>query len=70
MDESIFTTDYEKLLLTEVNGVFIKDEQIWEDVGTQLNVVPYVAIIISEGIRTEGECIVNGHRWTDKWIDG
>ena len=68
MDESISTTDYEKLLLTEVNGVFIKDEQIWEDVGTQLNVVPYVAIIISEGIRTEGECIVNGHRWTDKWM--
>ena len=68
MDESISTTDYERLLLTEVNGTFIKDEQIWEDVGTQLNVVPYVAQIISDGIRTEGECIVNGHRWTDKWM--
>ena len=43
MDESISTSDYERLLLTEVNGTFIKDEQIWEDIGTQLNVVPYIA---------------------------
>ena len=68
MDEDITTASYEKLLLTEVNGVFVKDEEIWEDTGTQLNAIPYVARVISEGIRTEGECIVNGHRWGDKWI--
>jgi len=68
LDEDVTTSAYEKLLLTEVNGVFIKDEEIWEDVGTRLNAIPYVAQIISEGIRTEGECIVNGHRWVDKWF--
>jgi glucose/arabinose dehydrogenase len=68
MDEDITTSNYEKLLLTEVNGVFVKDEEIWEDVGTQLNAIPYVARVISEGIRTEGECIVNGHRWVDQWM--
>jgi len=68
MDESLSTTDYEKILLTEVNGVFLKDELIFEDVGTS-GVIPYKALIISDGIRTEGECIVNGHRWTDKWIN-
>ena len=68
MDESVSTTDYERLLLTEVNGVFIKDEEIWEDVGTS-GTIPYKALIISDGIRTEGECIVNGHKWTDKWIN-
>ena len=68
MDEEITTASYEKLLLTEVNGVFVQGEELWEDVGTQLNAVPYKAKVISEGIRTEGECIVNGHRWNDKWI--
>ena len=68
MDESISTTDYERLLLTEVNGTFVKNEPIWEDIGTQQFVTPYVAIVISEGIRTEGECIVNGHQWLDKWM--
>jgi glucose/arabinose dehydrogenase len=68
LDEDITTSSYEKLLLTEVNGVFVKDEEIWEDTGTQLNAIPYVAQVISEGIRTEGECIVNGHRWNDKWF--
>ena len=68
MEETLSSAEYEKVLLTEVNGTFIKDEPIWEDIGTQTNVVPFVGIIISDGIRTEGECIINGHRWTDKWI--
>ena len=67
MEATESTADYEKLLLTEVEGTFVKDEPIWEDVGTTGN-IPYVAIVISDGIRTEGECIVNGHRWTDKWM--
>lgn len=69
MDESVSTTDYERLLLTEVNGVFLKDEIVLEDIGTTPNAIAYSATVISEGIRTEGECIVNGHRWSDKWIN-
>ena len=68
MDETITVSDYEKLLLTEVSGVFIKDEELWEDIGTQLNVTPLKAIMISEGVRTEGECVINGKAWKDKWI--
>ena len=67
MDEIVTTGDYQRLLLTDVNGTFVKDEPIWEDVGT-LGTIPYVAIVISEGIRTEGQCIVNGHNWLDKWL--
>ena len=67
MDEIVTTGDYQRLLLTDVNGTFVKDEPIWEDVGT-LGTIPYVAIVISEGIRTEGQCIVNGHSWLDKWL--
>ena len=67
MDENTSTTDYERLLLTEVQGVFVKDEIILEDVGTT-GLVPYQAYVISDGLRTEGECIVNGHKWTDQWI--
>ena len=68
MPEDVTVSTYEKLLLTEVSGVFLKDEEVWEDIGTQLNVVPFKARIISEGIRTEGECIINGHTWQDKWM--
>ncbi len=68
MDETITVSDYEKLLLTEVSGVFIKGEELWEDIGTQLNVTPLKAIMISEGVRTEGECIINGKAWKDKWM--
>ena len=67
MDESSATSDYEKLLLTEVSGEFIKGEPIWEDVGTS-GQIPYVAVIISEGIETEGECIINGNSWADRWM--
>ena len=68
MPEDITVSDYEKLLLTEVSGVFVKGEELWEDIGSQLNVTPIVAVIISEGIRTEGECIVNGKAWKDNWM--
>ena len=68
MDESITTSDYENLLLTEIDGEFVRGEPIWEDTGTQLNAVPYMATIISDGIRTEGECIINGASWSDSWM--
>ena len=48
MPEDVTVSTYEKLLLTEVSGVFLKDEEVWEDIGTQLNVVPFKARIISE----------------------
>ena len=68
MDESITVSDYEKILLTEVNGVFTKDEELWEDIGTQLNVTPLKAVMISEGVRNEGECVINGKEWKDNWM--
>ena len=47
MPEDVTVSTYEKLLLTEVSGVFLKDEEVWEDIGTQLNVVPFNPKIIA-----------------------
>jgi hypothetical protein len=68
VDESLTLPDETQLLLTQIEGNFVQGEEILEDVGTSGN-VPMKARIISEGIRSDGECVINGSKWNDKWIN-
>ena len=65
--EDITLSDATQLLLTEVDGVFEQGETILEDVGTS-GETPLEAVITSEGIQSDGECLVNGSSWGDQWM--
>ena len=67
-EEGITLSDSTQLLLTEVNGNFLQGEVILEDVGTSGN-TPTTATITSEGIRSDGECAINGAKWNETWIN-
>ena len=65
--EDFTLADSTQLLLTEVDGVFEQGETILEEVGTS-GETPLEAVITSDGMVSDGECLINGNGWDDQWM--
>ena len=65
IDVSLKMAEYEKLLITEVEGSFLQGEEVWEDVGSSGR-DPIKVSVTSDGIVAPGTCYLNGVAWASE----
>lgn len=65
IDTSLKMAEYEKLLITEVEGSFLEGEEVWEDVGSS-GLEPIKVTVTSDGIVAPGTCYINGEAWSSE----